>query len=66
MLIKGRIAAGLTQRQLADRLGLKEQQMQRYEATDYASASLARVSEVIAALGIEVKEAVVPPARASR
>lgn len=54
-LIKGRIAAGLTQRQLAERLGLKEQQIQRYEATDYQSASLARVGEVIRALGMQIR-----------
>ena len=54
-LIKARIAAGLTQRQLAARLGLKEQQIQRYEATDYRSASLARVGEVVAALGLKTR-----------
>ena len=50
-LIKARIARGLSQRELADRIGLKEQQIQRYEATDYASASLARIKEVASALG---------------
>ena len=35
---------------------MKEQQIQRYEETDYASASLSRVNEVIKALDIEVKE----------
>jgi ribosome-binding protein aMBF1 (putative translation factor) len=54
-LIKARIAAKLSQKALADRLGLKEQQIQRYEATDYASASLARVIEVSQALGLELK-----------
>src|SRR5258708_39497922 len=33
-LIQARIASGLTQRELALRLGLKEQQIQKYEATD--------------------------------
>ena len=55
-LIQARIAAGLTQKQLAERLGLKEQQIQRYEATGYASASLKRVSAVIQALGLQVHE----------
>jgi HTH-type transcriptional regulator/antitoxin HipB len=32
-LIEARIAAGLTQKALADRLGVAEQQIQRYEAT---------------------------------
>ena len=31
--------------------GVKEQQVQRYEATDYASASLTRIREVASALG---------------
>ena len=54
-LIQGRIASGLTQKELAERLGLKEQQIQRYEATNYASASLARVCEVAKSLGLKVK-----------
>ena len=52
-LIRARIARGLSQRELADRLGLKEQQVQRYEASDYASASFGRIREVVSALGIE-------------
>ncbi len=62
-LIKARVALGLSQRQLAERLGLKEQQVQRYEATEYASASLTRIREVIDALGIRVREEVVLPGR---
>ena len=58
MLIKARIASGLSQRELAGRLGLKEQQIQRYEATEYASASLSRVSAVIRALDVQVREEV--------
>ena len=49
-LIRARIASGLSQRELATRLGLKEQQIQRYEATKYASASLMRVIEVAQAI----------------
>ena len=58
LLIRARIATGLSQRDLADRLGLKEQQIQRYEATDYASASFTRIAEVVSALGIEIDEGV--------
>lgn len=50
VLIKARIARGLSQKDLAERLGLQEQQIQRYEATDYASASLTRIKEVVVAL----------------
>ena len=49
-IIRARISSGLSQRQLAERLGLKEQQIQRYEATNYETASLRRVLEVAAAL----------------
>jgi ribosome-binding protein aMBF1 (putative translation factor) len=45
-LIKARVARGYTQAQLAAKLNLKPQQIQRYEASRYASASLARVLEV--------------------
>jgi transcriptional regulator with XRE-family HTH domain len=54
LLIRARIAAGLTQAQLAEKLGLKEQQIQRYESTDYEGASLARLSEVAGVLGVEL------------
>jgi ribosome-binding protein aMBF1 (putative translation factor) len=60
-LIKARIAAKLSQKDLAERLGLKEQQIQRYEATDYASANLARVIEVSQILGITLNAKVHAP-----
>ncbi len=54
ILIRARIASGLTQRELAEDLDLKEQQIQRYEATRYKSASLTRVISVARALEIAV------------
>jgi ribosome-binding protein aMBF1 (putative translation factor) len=54
VLIKARIAQGLSQKELAERIGLKEQQIQRYEATDYASANLARIQEVASAFNVDV------------
>lgn len=60
-LIKARIAAGLSQKELANRLGIKEQQIQRYEDTEYASASFTRLIEVSQALGIKVREDVFLP-----
>lgn len=56
LLIEARIAAGLTQRQLAERLSLPEQQIQRYESTMYAGVSLERVQDVADALGLEIEE----------
>lgn len=60
-LIRARIAAGLTQRELGERLRVSEQQVQRYEATEYASASLSRLVEVTRALGVRLREDVFLP-----
>lgn len=49
-LIRARIASGLSQKELAERLGMPEQQIQRYEATEYESVSLARIMEIAKAL----------------
>jgi HTH-type transcriptional regulator/antitoxin HigA len=56
MFVQERLRLGLTQGQLAEKLGMPAQQIQRYEATRYQSASLRRLEEVAAALfalGIE-------------
>ena len=60
-LIKARIASGLSQKALADRLGLKEQQIQRYEAERYGSASYQRLREVAGALGVRIKNDILLP-----
>ena len=65
-LIRARIAAGLSQKELAKRLGLKEQQIQRFEATRYAGVSLERVQAVADALGVQLHERVVLPAPSGR
>lgn len=53
-LIRARIASGMTQEGLAHRLGVKTQQIQRYEATEYESASFARIRKVLQALGLRM------------
>ncbi len=58
-LIKARVIRDLTQEQLGDLLGLKAQQIQRYEATAYAGASLTKILAVQKALNIEIKEEVI-------
>ena len=55
VLVKARVAQGLTQKDLARRLGMKEQQIQRYETTRYRSASFQRIMQVADALGIELQ-----------
>lgn len=56
ILIRARIAKGFSQRQLADAIGLKEQQIQRYEAEEYASANLRRLADIANALGLNISE----------
>jgi HTH-type transcriptional regulator / antitoxin HipB len=50
VLIQKRISLGMTQRELAEKLGIKEQMVQRYESTGYESISYQRLIEVWNAL----------------
>ncbi len=56
VLVKARIARGWTQRELADALGMAEQQIQRYEANEYRSTSLARLCDIANALGVTIAQ----------
>ncbi len=56
ILIRARIAQGLTQRDLAELVGLKEQQIQRYESDEYATANLRRLGEIAGALKLNITE----------
>jgi len=58
VLVRARVAAGLSQKQLAQRLGLKAQQIQRYEATRYRTITLGRMLEVAEALGLRLEGSV--------
>ncbi len=55
LLVKARIAKGMSQRQLAERIGLKEQQIQRYSRA-CEQASLRRIIEVADALNLHVSK----------
>jgi transcriptional regulator with XRE-family HTH domain len=57
-LIEGRIARHLTQKDLGRKLGVPEQQIQRYEKTRYAGASLERLQQVADAVGLTLKKTV--------
>lgn len=52
-LIAARLAQNMSQKQLGEKLGLKEQQIQRYEACDYETAAFHRIIEVARALKIQ-------------
>ena len=53
LFIQARIAQGLTQKQLAEQLNVKEQQVQKDEASLYESASLGRLKRLAEVLGVE-------------
>ncbi|HEX4375396.1 MAG TPA: helix-turn-helix domain-containing protein [Puia sp.] len=54
VLIKSRIANGLTQAELANTLGMKEQQIQRLEAEKYESTSLKTLLKIASELKIRI------------
>lgn len=53
--ILARISRQLSQKDLAERLGMREQQIQRYEKDRYSSISLERYQKVLAALEVELQ-----------
>lgn len=57
-LVKARIVRNWTQKELAERLGLPEQQIQRYEATQYKGVAVERLQEVADALNVRVREVI--------
>jgi len=63
-IIEARIAARITQKGLAARLGVAEQQVQRWEASEYAGVSMERLQQVADALGATITERVRFPASA--
>ncbi len=56
----------MTQGQVAERLGVKQPQVARWEADGYVSASLRRVSTVAAILGVDLSETPMPLAAETR
>jgi DNA-binding XRE family transcriptional regulator len=58
ILIEHKISRGLTQKEFSKILGIKEQQLQRYEADNYNSVSFGRLLEYIEKAKIKIKLAV--------
>ncbi len=61
LLVQARIASNLTQRELAERLGVSEQQVQKDEKTGYTKASLERLIGVARALDLPVRLTAILP-----
>jgi ribosome-binding protein aMBF1 (putative translation factor) len=53
LLIGARIASGLSQRELADRLGVHESQVSRDERNDYSGVTVDRADRILQSLGVE-------------
>ncbi|MEM9108872.1 MAG: helix-turn-helix domain-containing protein [Planctomycetota bacterium] len=58
LLIGLRIAQGLSQRELAERLGVHESQVSRDERNEYLGVTMERASRILDALGVELKTTV--------
>ena len=59
LLISLRIARGLTQRELAERLGVHESLVSRDERNEYHGITLDRAARILDALGVELRSTVV-------
>ncbi len=66
LLVGLRIARGLTQRQLAEKLGVHETQVSRDERNEYHGITLERAARILEVLGVEVRSRVerIEPERA--
>jgi HTH-type transcriptional regulator/antitoxin HigA len=51
--VKIRIAKGVSQTELARRLGVSKRVISRYEETDYQTVAIARLQEILDVIGIK-------------
>jgi DNA-binding Xre family transcriptional regulator len=58
LLIAVRIAQGVSQRELAERLGVHETQVSRDERNEYHGITVERANRILEALGVEVRSVV--------
>jgi hypothetical protein len=65
-LIKGRIASGLTQAELAERLGVEVSRVEHDEETAYEAASLVYLIDVAAALSLSIGTQITLSTRAAK
>ena len=55
LITEYKIMSGLTQKQLSEILGLKEQQLQRYEADNFKGVSFTNLVKFLELIGLEIK-----------
>jgi HTH-type transcriptional regulator / antitoxin HipB len=54
LLIEYKVQAGLTQKEFSKKIGMKEQQLQRYEAENFNSISFKNLLKLLHAIGLEI------------
>lgn len=54
LLIEFKIRSGLTQKEFSQKVGMKEQQLQRYEAENFNSISFRNLLKILHAVGLEI------------
>ena len=60
LLIRLRIASGLSQKEFADRLGVDQSQVSRDERNEYHGITLERASRILDSLGMDLRSVVKP------
>jgi DNA-binding XRE family transcriptional regulator len=54
LIIEYKIRSGLTQKEFAKKIGMKEQQLQRYEAEDFQGISFVNLLKILQAIGLVI------------
>ncbi|HET6254454.1 MAG TPA: helix-turn-helix transcriptional regulator [Puia sp.] len=54
LLIEYKIHSGMTQKEFSHKIGMKEQQLQRYEAEGFRSISFKNLLRILHAIGLEI------------
>jgi hypothetical protein len=54
LITEYKIASGLTQKEFSKKIGMKEQQLQRYEAENFQGISFKNLIKILHAMGLEI------------
>jgi len=54
LIIEYKIISGLTQKEFSDKIGIKEQQLQRYEADNFKSITFKNLLKILRSIGLNV------------
>jgi HTH-type transcriptional regulator/antitoxin HigA len=54
LLIEFKIQSGMTQKEFSEKVGMKEQQLQRYEAENFKSISFKNLLKILHSIGLKI------------